>query len=61
MKRENLEESWSEISEKLVGRFPKLRKIDMNFVKGKEDELLSRIEAGLGKSRADTLRLINTL
>ena len=61
MKRENIEIGWVDISEKLISRFPKLRKIDMDFIKGKEEELLSRIEKRLEKSRAELLTLINTL
>ena len=61
MKRENIETGWVDISEKLISRFPKLRKIDMDFIKGKEEELLSRIEKRLEKSRAELLTLINTL
>lgn len=61
MKRENIEESWNDISEKLINRFPKLRKIDMDFIKGREEELLSRIEVRLEKSRSEVLTLIDTL
>ena len=61
MKRENIEASWNDISEKLVNRFPKLRKIDMDFIKGREEELLSRIEVRLEKSRSEVLTLIDTL
>lgn len=61
MKRENIESGWEDISEKLINRFPKLRKINMDFIKGKEEELLSRIEMRLDKSRAELLTLIDTL
>ena len=61
MKRENIESGWVDISEKLINRFPKLRKINMDFIKGKEEELLSRIELRLDKSRAELLTLIDTL
>ncbi len=61
MKRENIETGWVDISEKLINRFPKLRKINMDFIKGKEEELLSRIEMRLEKSRAELLTLIDTL
>lgn len=61
MKRENIETGWVDISEKLINRFPKLRKINMDFIKGKEEELLSRIEMRLEKSRAELLQLIETL
>ena len=33
----------------------------MDFIKGKEEELLSRIEMRLDKSRAELLTLIDTL
>lgn len=61
MKRENIETGWVDISEKLINRFPKLRKINMDFIKGKEEELLSRIEIRLEKSRSELLTLIETL
>ena len=61
MKRENIESSWGDISEKLISRFPKLSKIDMDFIKGKEEELLLRIEGRLEKTRSELLTLIDTL
>jgi hypothetical protein len=61
MKRDNIEAAWSDISEKLVNRFPKLSKINMDFIKGREEELLTRIETQLVKSRAELLTLIDTL
>ena len=61
MNRDNIESIWPDISEKLINRFPKLGKINMDFIKGKEEELLSRIEIILKKTRPDLLVLIDTL
>jgi hypothetical protein len=61
MKRDNIESMWPEISDKLVNRFPKLSKINMEFIKGREEELLTRIETQLVKTRAELLTLIETL
>jgi len=61
MNRENLEQEWPAIAEKLMGRFPKLTDADLKFEKGSEEELLIRIEQRLQKSRPDILRLIATL
>ena len=61
MNRENLEQEWPAIAEKLMGRFPKLTDADLKFEKGSEEELLIRIEQRLQKSRPDILRLISTL
>ena len=61
MKRDNIESLWPEISEKLVNRFPKLSNINMDFIKGREEELLTRIETRLVKSRVELLTLIDTL
>ena len=61
MKRDNLEEQWYEISQKLRGRFSKLTVVDLNFIKGKEEDLLNRIQERLGKTRLEVLTLIGTL
>ena len=61
MNRENLEEQWPEISNKLQNRFSKLTVVDLNFIKGKEEDLLKRIDDRLGKTRREVLTLIGTL
>ena len=61
MNRENIELNWTLISEKLQNRFPRLTSTDLAFTKGKEEELLCRIELRIDKSRFDVLRLIGTL
>ena len=61
MKMENIETGWEDVSEKLINRFPKLRKINMDYIKGREEELLSRIEMRLEKSRLELMTLIDSL
>lgn len=61
MQRENLEQGWSDIADKLLNRFPKLTHADVIFLKGHEEDLLVRIEQKLQKTRPDLLKLISTL
>ncbi len=61
MQRENLEQGWSDIADKLLNRFPKLTHADVAFLKGHEEDLLVRIEQKLQKTRPDLLKLISTL
>ncbi len=61
MQRENLEQGWSDIADKLLNRFPKLTHADVTFLKGHEEDLLVRIEQKLQKTRPDLLKLISTL
>jgi hypothetical protein len=61
MDRENIEFIWEEISYKLRNRFTKLTEADVSFIKGKEEDLLKRIELRTGKTRNEVLTLIKSL
>jgi uncharacterized protein YjbJ (UPF0337 family) len=61
MNRDNFEAEWTNISEKLRNRFPKLTNIDVEYVKGKEEDLLNRIQSRIGKTKTEVLTLIATL
>ena len=47
--------SWNEVKGKLKQKYAELTDDDLQFVEGKEDELLGRIQQRLGKSK-DELR-----
>ena len=61
MFRENIEINWVEIAGKLKEKFSKLKEADLVFVKGKEDELIRKIQLRLLKSRREVLEIIGTL
>ncbi len=61
MNRENIEKMWPEISYKLRNRFTKLTEADVDYVIGFEEDLYTRIEKRLGKTRLAVLTLISTL
>jgi hypothetical protein len=61
MNRENIEIKWSDISDKLRNRFPKLTSLDVIYIKGQEEDLLTRIEYRLNKNRKEVLSLIASL
>jgi hypothetical protein len=61
MNRENIEAAWPEIAFKLKSRFSKLTNADLEFVHGKQDEMLNRIQTRINKTRNELLSLIATL
>ncbi len=61
MFRENIETSWVEISGKLQEKFSKLKDADLLFVKGKEEDLIRKIQLRLLKSKREVLEIIGTL
>jgi hypothetical protein len=61
MIRKEIETAWPEIASKLRNRFAKLKHADLDYVKGKEDELLDRIQSAIGKNRQEIMTLIATL
>lgn len=54
----NLKGNWNEIKGKLKQKYGQLTDDDLTFVKGKEDELLGRLQKRLGKSKEDVRREI---
>lgn len=51
--------NWKETSKKLKEQFAQLTDIDLVYEKGKENDLLSRIETRLHKKRTEVIDLIN--
>ncbi len=60
---ENLYESsinWSVAFPKLKSEFPILNDNDVLFVEGREDEMISRLEIKIGKTKAEILEFIQS-
>ncbi|MGB6092912.1 MAG: hypothetical protein WBF83_04035 [Moheibacter sp.] len=50
--------NWNEQSKVLKEKFPQLTDSDLKFEKGKENELLNRVESRLNKGREEVTRII---
>lgn len=50
--------TWNEVAGKLKQRFANLTDDDLLFVEGKEEELLGRLQAKLGKSKEKIREMI---
>jgi len=50
--------NWNEIKGKLKQKYAQLTDDDLTFAKGKEDELLGRLQQRLGKSKEEVRREI---
>jgi len=53
--------NWDEISGKLKQKYANLTDDDLLFVKGKEEELVGRIEKRIGQTREKIRKLISKL
>jgi uncharacterized protein YjbJ (UPF0337 family) len=53
--------NWDETKRMLKQKFAKLTDNDILIIEGKQDELLSRLQVKLGKSREALLKLISEL
>jgi uncharacterized protein YjbJ (UPF0337 family) len=58
---EELMGNWNEVKGKLKQKYAELTDDDLMFVEGKKDELMGRLEAKLGKSKAELQKLISDL
>jgi uncharacterized protein YjbJ (UPF0337 family) len=56
-----LKGKWNEIKGKLKQKYGDLTDNDLQFVEGKEDEMLGRLQQRLGKSKEDLRREIEEL
>lgn len=54
----NIKGNWNEKKGKLKQQFSKLTDDDLQFVEGKEEELLGRLQKKLGKSKDEVRKLI---
>jgi hypothetical protein len=61
MNIENLESRWPDIAAKLRNRFTKLTEADVHYVKGFEEDLVTRIGKRLGKTNLAVMTLVDTL
>jgi uncharacterized protein YjbJ (UPF0337 family) len=53
--------NWSDHAKKLKTKFPKLTDTDLEFIKGKENDLLNRIEVRLDKKRDEVVSILNQI
>jgi uncharacterized protein YjbJ (UPF0337 family) len=62
MKNEKkLEETWNDQKHRLKQKFIMLTDSDVLLVEGKHDELISRLQAKLGKTKVEIQKLISEL
>lgn len=50
--------NWNKQAEILKYKFAQLTDADLNYVEGKEEELLDRIEARINKKRVEVINII---
>jgi uncharacterized protein YjbJ (UPF0337 family) len=53
--------NWNETKRKLKQKFVMLTDSDLLFVKGSQDEMFSRLQEKLGKTREEIIKLISNL
>ncbi|MDP2037626.1 MAG: CsbD family protein [Ignavibacteria bacterium] len=53
--------NWNEIAGKLKQQFANLTDDDLLFQKGKEEELLGRLQSKLGKTKEDLRKIISKI
>ncbi len=53
--------SWSETKEKLRTKFPTLMDSDLRYEKGKKDEMFTKVQDKLGKTREELNKIIAEL
>lgn len=51
--------NWADRSKKLKHKFSQLTDSDLQLEKGKEEELLKRVQSRLNKDRAEVIKLID--
>ena len=56
-----LKGNWNEIKGKLKQKFSLLTDNDLLFAEGKQDEMLGRLQAKLGRSKAELHKIISEL
>lgn len=53
--------NWNELKGKMKQEFAKLTDNDLMYVEGKEDELMGRLQKGLGKTKDEVNAIIDRL
>lgn len=61
MNKLEIKGNWNILKGKLKERYASLTDDDLLYIKGKEEELLGRIQRRIGKTKAEVLTLINRL
>lgn len=56
-----LKGNWKEIKGKLKQKFGMLTDSDLLFAKGKQDEMLGRLQTKLGRTKAEVHKIISEL
>jgi hypothetical protein len=57
----NVKKNWDELSERLRGRFSKIKESDVVFIEGRYDEMLEKISLRMGRSKAEVQKLIDSM
>ncbi len=53
--------TWEEKKRKLKAQFTELTNADLNFLKGKRNEMLDRVQVKLGKTKEELAAIISAL
>ncbi|MEP7238642.1 MAG: CsbD family protein [Ferruginibacter sp.] len=56
-----LKGNWKEIKEKLKQKFGLLTESDLLFAEGKQDEMLTRLQTKLGRTKTEVYKIISEL
>lgn len=56
-----LRENWSDIKEKLKQKFGMLTESDLLFSQGRHEEMLSRLQTKLGRTKEEVHKIISEL
>jgi len=51
--------TWNEVKGKLKQKYAELTDDDLQYIEGKEDQLLGRLQKKLGKSKDEVRQIIN--
>lgn len=57
----NIKGTWNEVAGKLRQQFAILTDDDVLYVKGKEEELLGRVQKRLGKTKQEVQDILNSI
>lgn len=61
MNKLNIKGTWNEAAGKLKQKFANLTDDDLLFVKGKEEELLGKLQNKLGKTKDELRKILSTI
>jgi uncharacterized protein YjbJ (UPF0337 family) len=53
--------NWSEQKAKLKAKFPTLTDADLQYADGKKDEMLTKVQTKLGKTKEELTKIISSL